>query len=769
MDAPPSNIGRYLVKDRIGQGGMGILYLALDPAIDRLVALKVLRIDNDELRQRFEREARAIGRFQHPNIVSIYDVGVHEGRPFIAMEYVPGETVGEKFLRRQTLPLLKRLKLVEELCDGLAYAHQHGIVHRDIKPPNLMIHRDTGRLKILDFGIARAARDTAITQLGARVGTPSYMAPEQIQGGVVDHRTDIFAVGLVLYEMLAYRRAFPGDESHHVVYRILNEAPAPLQQFDPNVEPELVSLVERAIDKQPARRYQSLVDLQRDLARLRQSLAERRLDSTVVLVPPAGDEGESTPHRQVDRMEVLRKREEQIAAQLAAAKEALARGDYEAALKAGEQAALLNPDDSRVAEILKPLDSMAADRQTAEHIDASRRHLEAGELTQALDRADHALRLKPDDNRAAELRNDVEQAHGEHEREREREQAVSRALDQARSSLASGALEAAHRALNEVFAYEPEHLEGRVLKQQAERRAEARERHAVHERDARDAVGRARAAFGAGSPEEALRLLTGFEPAHPLVSETLGELRAEHEAPTAAARTQYRAPRVSAIDDARAVPGPIPEATRWDRIRASRAALLLLGSVSVVVGIVWIVVANRPVDFAPSEPSEILQNAPTPAVPPISPPPGDPNLAPVDTAPPPVPVAPPTEPPEPDDVAAEPALNLTVLFATASEALDGARYPEAAAAYGIILQLDPDNSDAQEGLERANAGAVRQQRIDDLVARGNLLLEQGNSRSDFAEALKAYDEALTINPQNATALDGRRRADAALRILGSPR
>ena len=208
---------------------MGVLYLALDPAIGLLVALKVLRVQGEEMRKRFEREARMIGRFQHPNIVTVYDVGLHEGQPFIAMEYIPGETLAEKILRQEPLHLSRRLEFIEELCDGLAYAHQRGVVHRDVKPANLIVHRESGRLKILDFGIARpTVKDTGITQLGTRLGTPRYMAPEQVQGFPVDQRTDVFAVGLVLYEALAYQPAFPGDEGQLVAYRITHESPLTL-------------------------------------------------------------------------------------------------------------------------------------------------------------------------------------------------------------------------------------------------------------------------------------------------------------------------------------------------------------------------------------------------------------------------------------------------------------------------------------------------------------------------------------------------------------
>ena len=203
----PQAIDRYRVRERLGQGGMGALFLALDPAIDRLVAIKVLRVDNPDIRERFQREARLAARLQHPNIVTVYDVGDHDGQPFIAMEYIPGETLAELIRRRAPLDTRQRVELVIEICSGLAFAHKHGIVHRDIKPANLILSRDSNILKILDFGIARAG-ESGLTQVGMVIGTPNYMSPEQVRGDAIDHRSDIFAVGLVLYDLIEYRQAY---------------------------------------------------------------------------------------------------------------------------------------------------------------------------------------------------------------------------------------------------------------------------------------------------------------------------------------------------------------------------------------------------------------------------------------------------------------------------------------------------------------------------------------------------------------------------------
>lgn len=259
----PSRIGRYHVTRRLATGGMGVLYLARDPAIDRTVVLKVARVDNAERRDIFLREARATGRLRHPNIVTVFDVGEHDGEPFIAMEYVPGKTLAEIVSGDARLPLARRLRMLRELCDGLAYAHGQGIVHRDIKPANLIARDDSGVLTILDFGIARLGDATTIG--AGMIGTPHYMAPEQVEGGHVDHRCDIFAVGLVFYELLSYRRAFDGESPTTVLYQIVHDEPAPLASLVPDLDPGLVRIVDRAVQKRAADRYQQLGDLVADL------------------------------------------------------------------------------------------------------------------------------------------------------------------------------------------------------------------------------------------------------------------------------------------------------------------------------------------------------------------------------------------------------------------------------------------------------------------------------------------------------------------------
>ena len=607
MDDAPRTIGRYQVRDCIGQGGMGVLYLALDPAIGRLVALKVLRVQGEEMRKRFEREARLIGRFQHPNIVTVYDVGLHEGQPFIAMEYIPGETLAEKISRQEPLHLSRRLEFIEELCDGLAYAHQRGVVHRDIKPANLIVHRESGRLKILDFGIARpTVKDTGLTQLGTRLGTPRYMAPEQVQGWPVDQRTDVFAVGLVLYEALAYEPAFPGDEGQLVAYRITHESPLALTRVEPPLDPELISVVDRAIEKVAARRYQDLQAMRADLVKIRERLDAYQLDATVTTVITQEPSTAPTTPRQIDRGEVLRRREAQLQGHLVAAQEAVERGAFEQALEAGEQAVLLSPDDPRVRELLDRLHTAQENHQVGEWLTAARQKLGSGALTRALDLVGQALQLRPDNVEAGALRDEVQRAQAAREEARERSETVARSLEHSRQSLEAGAFESALRGVSEVLVYEPRHAEANALKQRALHELEDRqERRAARDQQARDAVDAAREEFAAGQQEQALRRLEGFPGEHPLVTDALVQWRATREAPRGAepgVRARRPVPlaatQVSPVTQTvPMLPASSPHVSLWARVRSSRAAQVGLGLVAatVIVGWVgWAAVGNRP-------------------------------------------------------------------------------------------------------------------------------------------------------------------------------
>jgi serine/threonine protein kinase len=261
----PATIGRYRVERLLGRGAMGVIYLAHDPAIDRKVAIKLVRAElideqeHAEYLERFRREAQAAGRCQHANIVAIYDFALHEGSPFLAMEYIDGTNLADALRQRGRLAPDAAVAVMLQVLDALACAHAIGVVHRDVKPANILLTAGD-RVKMTDFGIARF--DTShLTQDGAMVGTPSYMSPEQCLGEPVDPRSDLFSAGTVLYEMLSGTRAFPGRSATEVTYRLVHQPPAELASMAPDVSPLLADVVRRALAKTAAQRFASARDM----------------------------------------------------------------------------------------------------------------------------------------------------------------------------------------------------------------------------------------------------------------------------------------------------------------------------------------------------------------------------------------------------------------------------------------------------------------------------------------------------------------------------
>lgn len=269
------SIGRFVVDECLGRGAMGTVYRAQDPLIERTVAVKVLSVDlapteHAQFRERFFREAKAAGRLNHSNIVTIYDIGESDGTPYIAMEYLPGLTLRETLDSGAVLPVRRVVEIAMLVARGLDYAHQNGVIHRDVKPANIMLAR-SGQVKIMDFGIA-VASDTGRTQTGALLGSPRYMAPEQIANGAVDARTDIFSLGVTLYEMLTGKDPFEGQTIPEVMHKILLADPVPPSALNPDIPERLEQIVMRALAKNPADRFGSARDLGLELGSLRREL-----------------------------------------------------------------------------------------------------------------------------------------------------------------------------------------------------------------------------------------------------------------------------------------------------------------------------------------------------------------------------------------------------------------------------------------------------------------------------------------------------------------
>lgn len=264
--------GRYRLDEPIGEGGMAVVYRGYDLVLDRPVAIKVLRgqfaADASFLR-RFEREAQAAARLSHPNIVSVYDVGRDDGTRYIVMEYVPGKTLKQLILEHAPFSLDEAIHIVRQVAAALDYAHQHGLVHRDIKPQNILVD-ERGFVKVTDFGIAKGLTDVSLTEAGFGMGTVHYVSPEQARGEPATPASDIYALGVVLYEMLTGRLPFDADNPIGLAMQHVHEAPPPPRQFNPNIPPAVEAIILRALAKDPRQRFPTAGALAQALTHWRQ-------------------------------------------------------------------------------------------------------------------------------------------------------------------------------------------------------------------------------------------------------------------------------------------------------------------------------------------------------------------------------------------------------------------------------------------------------------------------------------------------------------------
>lgn len=283
-DTKIPDIGKYHIIELIGEGAMGVVYKATDSVLDRLVAIKVMNESiarQADLRKRFLHEAQAAASLQHPNVVTIYDLGDADGHLFIAMEFVQGVDLEKLLELAEPLSLQARLDIVIDVLTGLTFAHKRGIVHRDIKPANIRVTED-GRAKIMDFGVAHLA-SSSMTSTGSILGTPSYMAPEQITEGKTSPATDIFAVGGVLYQLLTRMRPFDGPTLQNLFFKIITEQPKPASEMVPGLPPSLDRIVAKAMAKEPADRYQNALDMANDLSAVRAKLSGPSYPASVSL------------------------------------------------------------------------------------------------------------------------------------------------------------------------------------------------------------------------------------------------------------------------------------------------------------------------------------------------------------------------------------------------------------------------------------------------------------------------------------------------------
>src|SRR5712675_1824624 len=286
--------GRYEISGELGRGAMGVVYHATDPVIGRAVAVKTLLLSEEgtgltraELLTKFQTEARAAGLLTHPNIVVIFDAGEEDGLFFITMELVEGKSLQNLLDAGHSFPLPRVLRIMEQACSALQFAHERNVVHRDIKPANLMLTGDD-TVKVTDFGTAKILQFGTVQQTAHVMGTPSYMSPEQVKGRAVDGRSDIFSLGVMLYEMVSGAKPFPGQNITTVIYKIVNEEPIPPKQVDPTIHPGISAVVMRALAKDPDTRYQSCREMLEDLRNYRSlNATSGNPQSTMAMNPDA--------------------------------------------------------------------------------------------------------------------------------------------------------------------------------------------------------------------------------------------------------------------------------------------------------------------------------------------------------------------------------------------------------------------------------------------------------------------------------------------------
>lgn len=480
-------VGRYQIERRLGLGGMGTLYLAHDPVLDRHIALKFLLgdIDMPGTRERFVREARAAAALSHPNIVTIYDYGDYQSQPYIVMEYIHGETLAELIRRRAEVTVTRKLQWIEELCTAVGYAHAREIIHRDIKPLNLMVD-SYGRLKVLDFGIARM-RGTLASNATALVGTPGYCAPEQIKGGEVDLRSDIFSIGVVCYELLAYKEAFGNDSVPAVTNRVLNEEPVSISDINPEVEAELEDVVMQALQKPAEARFQTAEGLRLALANVRARLESETDATTFPYVSPLGPSrpkkkasspkaapggawaaadtvyqdavagAVATPppdHKRTDREIAARLRVAQVQELVLAAEKHLEANELLEAEEACRRALELDDVHPGALAILTEVDAVR-DQVVAEYLTQASDALVRGDTGSMQSLLDRVHELDPTNPDAAQLHRELRVKKADQGLAQRRKQAFDKSIELAKAALATGAHDEALEHAREALEIDP--------------------------------------------------------------------------------------------------------------------------------------------------------------------------------------------------------------------------------------------------------------------------------------------------------------------------
>jgi serine/threonine-protein kinase len=450
MHGHPAKIGKYEVLDVIGRGGMGVVYKATDPHIGRFVAIKM--ITGGDL-ERFYAEAKSTGNLQCPNIVTVYDLGDHDGDPYLVMEYLEGVSLESIIASGRRMNLLEKVRVIIDVCNGLSYAHQRNVIHRDIKPGNIMVLND-GTAKIVDFGIARIG-DRRMTKTNQVIGSLHYMSPEQIQNHPLDSGTDIFSTGVVLYQLLTGTLPFDSPDTAAILMKIIHDPPAPLDSYIQNYPRELDQVINRALAKSRDERYESARDLAFDLTRIVELQRQEAVTHFLKGAEGAMQRAEWTKAREqlgqilsIDRQHVQahrmlgevqenirrQQRTEQVRQLRSRADEALVDLQYGDALRFLDQAVALdntNQDIIELRNLVQAAKLRSEKLQIALHRAETAHH--AGDLDEAKQAIDEALALDPNETQAKVLQHVI----AKQLEERARQVQMRKFLDEARNLLAA--------------------------------------------------------------------------------------------------------------------------------------------------------------------------------------------------------------------------------------------------------------------------------------------------------------------------------------------
>jgi tetratricopeptide (TPR) repeat protein len=504
MAVNPTKIGKYNVEAVIGRGGMGVVFKAVDSQIGRYVAIKMITSGGDEsLIERFKSEAKSTGSLQCPNIVTVYDFGEQDGNPYLVMQFLEGPSLDAMIRKGASLTLPESLGIIIDVCNGLAYAHQRRVIHRDIKPANIIVLQDginDGMAVIVDFGIARIVGDTGITKPNQVIGSIHYMSPEQLQAKELDDRTDIYSIGVVLFQLLTGVLPFDANETAATVQKILNDFPPPLSAYLKEYPAELDDIVSRVLAKKRDERYARAQDLAFDLMRVQDQVKSETVNQLVRRAEVAVEQQDWTQAREqlqqvlrIDRHnsraqkmmsgvhEQLRLRQEieRARALRNQANECYMEQRYDDALHLLDQAVTL---DAKNNDLVAFRDSVQAAKERATRLRRALRRAEAalqdGNIDEAQRAVDDAVKIDPQDTQAKALKVVVYQ----HAEERSRQQQLRKLLDQAREQIAARDLTAAFATLKAAEVLDPSSNELQTVakmaasaREQERRRSEAEE------------------------------------------------------------------------------------------------------------------------------------------------------------------------------------------------------------------------------------------------------------------------------------------------------